>query len=499
MKKSLLLLCLTLAAGSLQLHAQDAKASLEAVSAALGAANLRTIEFSGRGFDGTFGQPYDANSPWPRFAVPAMTVTIDYATPAMRDDRRRQQWENPPLGGGFQPIAGEMRQTWVLSGSYAWDVTGATATPSAPERDFRSAVDGRLTQIWATPQGFIKAAIANNATAKTETIRGVKKTIISFTAPNKMKFEGVAGDQNLLERVETWYGSPVLGDTKFEAAFSGYKDFGGVKFPTRIVQHNGPYPILDLEVTDVKPNAAVVIEVPANIRNAPAPAPAALQAEKVSDGLWMVQGTAKSVAIEMKDYVIVVEAPETEARSIGVIDAFKRVIPNKPIKYLINTHHHFDHSGGLRTYVAEGATIITHQSNIAFYENVWRNPRTIGPDRLAKSPRTPVFEGLTGTRLMSDGARDINIYHYAGNMHNPGMLMVYLPRERTLIEADSWSSPAVVGDYPGAVANLVQFYESVQRLNLDVEQVVPIHGRLTTWDEIRQSVQTYGKTQQRTN
>ncbi|PYR71320.1 MAG: hypothetical protein DMF88_00140 [Acidobacteria bacterium] len=98
MKKYLLPLCLTVAIGSIQLRAQDAKASLDAVSAALGAANVRTIEFSGRGFDGTFGQPYDANAAWPRFAVPAMTVTIDYATPALRDDRRRQQWENPPLG-----------------------------------------------------------------------------------------------------------------------------------------------------------------------------------------------------------------------------------------------------------------------------------------------------------------------------------------------------------------------------------------------------------------
>ena len=311
MKKYLLLVCLTAVFGSIQLRAQDAKATLDAASAALGAGNLRSIEFSGRGFDYIFGQPYDANSPWPRFAVPAMTVTIDFATPAMRDDRRRQQFENPPLGGGFQPLAGELRQIWVMSGGYAWDVVGASAVPAAPERDFRSAIDGRLTEIWMTPQGFVKAAMANSATVRSETIRGAKKTIVTFTAPNKMKFEGVIGDQSLVERIETWYGSPVLGDTKFEASFSAYKDFGGVKFPTHIMQRNGPYPILDLTVTDVKPNAAVAIEVPANIRNAPPAAPATLQAEKISDGIWMVQGTAKSIAIEMKDHIVVVDAPET--------------------------------------------------------------------------------------------------------------------------------------------------------------------------------------------
>ena len=498
MKKSLCLLLLVVSSGSIQLGAQDGKGALDAASAALGAANLRSIEFSGRGFDYIFGQPYDASSAWPRFAVPAMTVSIDYTTPAIRDDRRRQQYENPPLGGGFQPLAGELRQIWLMSGNYAWEMAGATAIPSAPERDFRSAVDGRLTQIWATPQGFVKQAIASAATARTETIRGVKKTIVTFTAPNKMKFEGVLGDQNLVERIVTWYASPVLGDTKFEADFSDYKDFGGVQFPTHIVQRNGPYPILDLTVTEVKPNASVSIEVPANIRNASPAVPAPVQAEKISDGIWMVQGGAKSLALEMKDHIVVIEAPETEARSIAVIDAVKKAIPGKPIKYLINTHHHYDHSGGLRTYAAEGATIITHYTNIPFYENIWRNPRTISPDRLSKSGRTPLFEGITGSRILSDGAREIDIYHYGCNMHNPAMRMIYLPRERILIEADSWTPPAP-GDVPGAVVNLVNFYEAVQRLNLDVDQVVPIHGRLTTFDEIRQAVQTYGKTQYWTN
>ena len=110
MKKPLFQLLLVLFCGSIQLGAQDSKAALDAASAALGAPGLRSIEFSGRGFDYIFGQPYDASSPWPRFSVPAMTVSIDYTTPAIRDDRRRQQYENPPLGGGFQPLAGELRQ-----------------------------------------------------------------------------------------------------------------------------------------------------------------------------------------------------------------------------------------------------------------------------------------------------------------------------------------------------------------------------------------------------
>jgi glyoxylase-like metal-dependent hydrolase (beta-lactamase superfamily II) len=282
---------------------------------------------------------------------------------------------------------------------------------------------------------------------------------------------------------------------KFEANFSDYKDFAGVKFPTHIQQRSAGYPILDVTITDVTPNAAVNIEVPANIRQAAPPAPGPLVAERVSDGVWMVPGGAKSVAVEFRDHVAVIDAPETEARSIAVIDAVKKAIPGKPIRYIINTHTHFDHSGGLRTYVAEGATVVTHFANIAYWEQVWANPRTINPDRLAKSGRKPVFEGIVGSRVFRDETREMAVYHYAGNMHNPGMLMVFLPKERILIEADSFSPTAAPGENPGAVANLVHWYESVERLRLPVEQIIPIHGRLTTLEEARTTAETFRRTQ----
>ena len=494
MKKTLAIVLALAALFSVAPRAQDAKASIDAAARALGAANLRTLEFSGWGYDYVFGQAYNGNSPWPRFNLPGFTMTIDFVTPAVRDDKRRAQLENPPLGGGFQPLFGEMRQIWVASGPYAWDVVGGTPGPPRLRDDRRPVAEGRLEQISLTPHGFIRLAMASNATTRVETIRGAKKTFISFTTPGG-KFEGTLNDQNLVERIERWFGHEVLGDTTIEATFSDYRDFGGVKFPTRILQRQGGYPLLDVTVTGVRPNAAVSIEVPATIRDAK-PEPAVGAPQRLADGVWMIPAYAKSVAVEFRDHIVVVEAPETEAHSIDVIAAVRKVIPGKPIRYVINTHSHFDHVGGLRTYAAEGAAIITHRDNVPYLQQMWAGPRTLRPDRLAMSGRTPVFEGVLGNRLMTDGSRTLVIYHYAGNMHNPGMLMVYLPKEKILIEADSFSPPAApLTAPPNALPNLVHFHESVQRLRLDVEQLVPIHGGLTTLDEARGIIEKFSPNQ----
>ena len=491
----LVLAVLLAAAAFVPARAQDGRAALDAAATALGVANVRTLQLSGWGSDFIFGQAYDGNSPWPRFYLPSYSLTVDFDAPAMRDDRRRVQAENPPLGGGFQPLAGEQRQIWLMSGGYAWDLMGTNVAPAAVERDLRPAVEGRTTQIWLTPHGFLKAALAGEASTVTRDVRGARKTIVTVTTPHKVRLHGVINERNEVEHVETSLHHPMLGDMLYEADYSAYRDFGGIRYPARVVHRNGGYPVLDVTITDVKANMPLALEVPESIRTAKPPAPAPLVPEKLAEGVWALPGGARSVVVEFRDHVIVIDAPEGEARSVAVIDAVRTLLPGKPIRYVINTHGHFDHAAGLRTYAAEGVTIVTHHDNIPYFQQVWTSPRTISPDRLSKSGRTPAFEGIVGMRTFSDGAgRRLVVHHYPGNMHNPGMLMVYLPMEQILVQADSYNPPAVAGDVPAGMANLVHFYEAVERLRLDVDQVVPIHGRIVTLEEIRTAVETHGRT-----
>jgi glyoxylase-like metal-dependent hydrolase (beta-lactamase superfamily II) len=455
--------------------AQDAKIALQAAATALGAKNLNSIQYSGWGSDYIFGQAYDGNSPWPRFYLPNYTISIDYTTPAMRDDRIRVQGQNEPLGGGYQPLLGEVRQTWLVSGKYAWNIVGDTAASAGPERDGRTAVDGRLAQIWLTPYGFVKAALASgNSIASAVTVNGKKRVLVSFTTPTNAKIEGTLDEKNLVERIETWLDNPFLGDTLFEAVFTNYADFGGVQFPTHILHREGGYPVLDVTITDVQPNASLAIQIPTNITQ-PRARTTKEEPQKISDGIWHFRGG--SVVIEFRDHVVVIEASTDEERSISVMDWIKDTIPNKPIRYLINTHSHFDHAGGMRTYAAEGIPILTWAGNIPYYEEVFSLPHTLHPDRFAKSGRKPTFEGIVGSRTLSDGNRSLIIYNYAGTMHNPGMLMAFLPKEKILVEADSFygMTKGPADDVAAGYANFERWYEVVQRLKLDIDVIIPIH------------------------
>ena len=131
------------------------------------------------------------------------------------------------------------------------------------------------------------------------------------------------------------------------------------------------------------------------------------------------------MAIEFKDHIVLFEGgPQNEARSMAIIAEAKKVIPNKPIRYSILTHHHFDHSSGLPAVVAEGATIITQDVNKAFLMKALSAPRTLAPDAMSKSGKKPKIEAVAEKRVLQDETRTVEIYHVTGLPHADGMLMV---------------------------------------------------------------------------
>ena len=198
----------------------------------------------------------------------------------------------------------------------------------------------------------------------------------------------------MVEKVETWIDDALFGDLLFDSVNSDYKDFGGVKFPTRIIQNQGGYPIFDLRISDVKPNAPVTIQAAQGGGGGGAAAAAGAAAagdaptEKLGDGVYLVSGGYAALVVDFKPYIVVIEGGQSEERSDAVIAAAKKLIPKKRIRYVVNTHHHIDHSRGLRRYVAEGATIVTHRINAPYFERVFAAPKTLNPDALSRRRRS---------------------------------------------------------------------------------------------------------------
>ncbi len=442
---------------------QPQKTGLAAVSDAMGATKLTSIEYSGSGSNFGFGQAYLPGDPWPRFHQVSYDVAIDYQAPAMRIDAVRAQAETPPHGGAAQPVAGEQRTVQFVSGKSAWNQNGNDTAP-APE-----AVNDRTRQLWVSPHGIVKAALANGGTLDGKIIsvkiggRDVKATL---------------DDQNLVEKVSFLNTNEVIGDYPVEIVYSDYADFGGVKFPTHIVQTEDGHPTLDVIIHDVRPNGAPAMPAPVNVANAPPPGPPTVTMDKLADGVWYVNSDgARSWAVEFKDYVVVVEGIGREARSLAVNEAIAKQIPNKPIKYVINTHAHYDHAGGLRTYVAQGATVVTHETNRAFFLQAWARPRTLAPDLLSKSPKEPTFETVTEKKVMTDGAKTIEIYHLIGG-HNGANLLVFMPKEGLIFWGDGYNPPAGADprDFGRTPEYGIDLYRNITQLNLNVKTIAPAHG-----------------------
>ena len=455
---------------------ESASAALQRANTAMGGVALKSISFSGTGTGATFGQAYLAGQAWPKITYSAFSRVADYENAAFREDAARSRAE--PNGGGAVPLmgTGEQRTTGLMRGASAWNMVGP-APVAAPV-----AYDMRVHDLWTTPHGVIKAAMANNPTSAMRIVDGKTLTAVSFAVPGRYRATALINAAGLVEQIESTQPHPVTGDTASTIRFSDYKDTGGVKFPMRIQQSMGGHPVLDLAVSDVKPNAPAVIEVPALVTAFTEN----VVATKVADGVWhMAGGSHNSVAIEMRDHIMVVESPLYDGRAVPMLAEAKKLSPGKPIRFVVNSHHHFDHSGGLRSAVAEGATLVTSELSRPFFETVMANPNSIKPDAMQTSGKKASVSGVSGKRTFTDGARAVDVYYIEGSVHANGFLMVHMPKEKLLIQADAYTPGAPNSPAP-AVPNAlhVNLIENIERLKLGIDQILPLHGRVVPLSEL---------------
>jgi glyoxylase-like metal-dependent hydrolase (beta-lactamase superfamily II) len=495
--------------------AQDAKTIISNVSKASGYDNLKSIEYTGpSGFEGTaMGQARSAAKGWPHFTLKNYSRYVDFTAGTSQQNSLRSRPAEPDGqlagGGGLAPQA-EAPNTTNINANGTW---------------------AQKLDINLTPPGFVKlAAAATNASVAQRNIQGKKYTVISFPVEQKAQsgipysLTGYIDDQNMVAKVETKVEDAIIGDMLVEETFSGYKDFGGVKFPTHIVQTRAGLAWTDLAVSEVKANG----EAPAALaagrggaggaggagggagrgaapegRGGGAPgagrggapegrgaapegrggggggrgAAPTVTAKKLADGIYMITGGYRSVAVEMKDHIVLIEAPQSEMTTNAILDEVKKTFPSKPIKYVVNTHTHADHSGGLRAAAATGATIITHESNKPLYEKWFTNSRAlVMPDKLSLSEKKAKFEYMGEKKILKDNVNTIELYHLQNVAHAEDMIVAYLPKIKTVVEADAFNAPGANAPPPTTINGLEKlFAEEMDRLKIDYTTIIPVH------------------------
>jgi len=438
---------IVLAAASLSLlcgsaMAQDAKTVIAEAQKALG--EPTSITWSGSAKDVSF-QQCGANAASmncqgthdPMRPITNYVRVIDLAAPTSRHT------------GGTNNI-GPGGSTVVAPGTFFQQVTPQQADLSQPW--------GASLELYITPWGFLKGAAASNATASRKKVGGTSYTVLSWSpavkAPSGKSYtiNGYVNDKNLIERVETWNGDNIMGDMHIVATYSGWKDFGGTLAPAKIVQTRGEWPFFEVDVSAAKanpPDLESLAPVPANRPAGPPgggapPAPLVVTSEKLGDGFWRLTtgpGSYDSLVVEFKNYIMMLEAGQSVTRASAYIAEAKKLVPNKPIRYVMNTHPHSDHTGGLPALVAEGATIITQKNNKEFLERALNTPRTLLDDVFAKNPKKAKLETVAEKKVYSDGTRVVEMYHIYPAPHSNGLLVAYFPKEKVLFQGDFSVTP----------------------------------------------------------
>ena len=450
-------------------RAQDAGAVIANAQKAL--AGVTSVTYSGTAKDVAF-QQCGANSTDmlckgthdPMRPINNYVRVIDLAAPASR-------------ASGTTNNIGPGGSTTLTPGTFFQQVTPQQADVSQPWAN--------SLEFYITPWGFLKGAAANNATASRHKVDGKSYTVLTWSptvkAPSGKSYviNGYVSEQNTVDRVETWLGENIMGDMHILAVYSGWKDFGGVMAPTKIVQTRGGWPYFEANVTAAKgnpPDVATLVPAPAGGRGGGgggAPAPLVVTSEKLGDGLYRLTtgaGSYDSVIVEFRDYIMMLEAGQSVARGEAYVAETKKLIPNKPIRYVMNTHPHSDHTGGLPVLVAEGATIITQKNNEEFLEKALNTPRTLLDDPLAKNPRKAKIEAVSEKKVYSDGTRTVEMYHVSPVPHSNGLMIAYIPKEKVLFQGDFTVTP-------GQPANdhLKALVPILEKLNLDFDRYINVH------------------------
>lgn len=377
-----------------------------------------------------------------------------------------------------------------------YDMWSKTATPivNASANNFRP-------QMRRLPHVVLLEALDRAATLRwlgEDEIAGRKQKVISVLRPDNQQLSlSFDAQTNLLTRYGYLYADPITGDSEIAQTYSGYRTVGKLKLPAARALYNSGGVVQEVEYTDLQLNtkpAESMFTEPEGFEKLAAPpaTPPPPAVVKIAEDVYVLNGLAGGthnvLFVAFNDHILVMEAPEQilyNSNSVQALTKIKETVPGKPIKYLVLSHHHSDHAGGFREYVAEGTTIVTTTNTKVLIEKAV-NESSLLP-KLRQNKLT--IETIQNKkRVFQDDKHVVEIYDIGPNPHANEILVAYLPKEKILFQADLVNT-APNGTIPIAQDTTVSFSERLQQLGLQVEKIYGVHGRATTPQELQTSIE----------
>lgn len=455
---------------------------IEDVATALGGRNaieaVDTLTMDAAGRMLNLGQDLTPESATMEFDISDYRLTADLA-----NGRSRTELTRTPLFDYFRG-RDPMRLVSGIDGNVAYDIA---ADGSARRASEAIAADRRIT-YYHHPLPLIRAVL--NETATLSNIRSEDGFALGDVTTLDSKRLTLALDQttHLPVYIRSTDHHNYLRDVVRKTALGDYTAVGQLLLPAMISQTLDEFNLFSLRIQAQNLNTSIG-DISAPSDAAAPPSSGAITSnvtvEQLDEGIWLLAGESHhSVLFEFSDHLKLLEAPN-ERRTLAVVAKARELVPGKPLTHLINTHHHFDHSAGVRTAVSEGMTIVTQAANESFYRRMGEQPSTIVPDALAEAPQAIELEVVEEKATYEDETMTVELYHIADSPHSSSILMAYLPKQRLIIEADVFNPGR---DTPQLFApNLL---DNIQRYELEVERIVPIHGGIVDFEALESEVQS---------
>ena len=439
---------------------------------------VKALVIEGSGTNGNLGQDMAPDATGQTFAVAGYKRAMDVAAGRVRIEQTRTP--------NFTYFQGQQPQTQVLGldGDVAYNVAPNGMATRAADAVARS----RRAESYHHPLTIVRAALDPAATLSNTRTQDNQR-VVDITTANGLLFTlAIDATTKRPTRVVSMADNTNLGDVAIETSFADYQDVNGLQLPARLTATTDKYTTADLRLTKqtidgdggdlAAPAAAASAAAPAAV-----PTPI-VTVQEVAPGIWWLAGQSHhSVLVEFGNHMMLIDSPQNDARTLAVIAKARELRPDKPLTHVVNTHHHFDHSGGIRAAVSEGLTVITQKANAQFYQDAVARAHTIVPDALAKNPKPLKIETVDEEMELKDATRTVNLYRVAGSPHADTLLMAYFQKERILVEVDVYNPGATTSPFG------LNLLENITKRKLRIDRIVPLHAAIGPYSEFVKAVQ----------